>query len=66
MTHYRLQVYDEAGLAGVEDMKVEDDHEAMTWAQIVMNFYDDMKISRWRLWDMGGDFPRLVEQSSVS
>ena len=63
MTHYRLQVYDAAGLAGVEYMDVADDEEAIIWSGIIRNFYDDMKIVKWRLWDMHGDEPVLVEQS---
>lgn len=61
MTHYRLQVFNAAGLAGVQDMDVASDEEAIIWCDIIRNFYDDMKIIKWRLWNMSGDKPLLVK-----
>lgn len=64
MNKYRLQAWSEAGLMAVQDLYVPDDDEAVEWAGIVRSFNDEMGIAKWKLWDMSGDCPRMIEQSS--
>ena len=61
---YRLQVWADAGLMAVQDLNVLDDDEAIEWAEIIRSFNDEMGIVRWRLWDMRGECPRMVDQSN--